>query len=127
MAKFLTDLVVRELDDSIFQVAYHSFEYVSEVLNTTVIVPVGFKTDFASVPRIGFIYAFLGDTAHEPAVIHDWLYYTAEYSREKADATLLEAMKCFGIPAAKRYPIYWGVRIGGWYAWNQHRKNGDGA
>ncbi len=88
-------------------------------------VPVGFYTDFASVPRfMPLVYACLGDTAHEPAVVHDWLYYAAITTREIADDILLEAMKVRGMSPWRYYPIYWGVRAGGWMAWNQHRKDG---
>jgi hypothetical protein len=45
--------------------------------------------------------------------------------RSVADHVLLEAMGVIGLPAWRRLPIYWGVRVGGWYAWNDHRKKGD--
>jgi hypothetical protein len=123
--KFLDPLTVTEIDDKIFQVSGHAFRYQSDLVAELITVPVGFYTDFASVPRIGIIYAMLGDCAHEPAVIHDWLYYSAITTRDMADNVLLEAMKVFGISAWRRWPIYWGVRAGGWYAWNDHRKKGN--
>lgn len=125
MSAFLDALDTREISDSIFEVIDHVFRYESDIAGKTFVVPIGFYTDFASVPRIGIIYAALGDTAHEPAVVHDWLYYSAMVSRDVADKVLLEAMVVFGIPAWRRWPIYWGVRLGGWYAWNDHRKKGD--
>ncbi len=125
MAKFLDALCITEISDSIFQICDHPFRYQSDVAGRTLTVPVGFYTDFASVPRIGIIYAMLGDTAHEPAVVHDWLYYLGLVPRELADQVLLEAMGVINVPAWRRWPIYWGVRIGGWYAWNDHRKKGD--
>lgn len=127
MSKFLDTLCITEVNDSIFQVCDHPFRYQSDVASQTFTAPVGFYTDFASVPRIGIIYAMLGDTAHEPAVIHDWLYYSGLVPRDMADQVLLEAMCVIGLPAWRRWPIYWGVRLGGWYAWNQHRKARDGA
>jgi len=125
MSEFLDKLCVIEIDDSTFAIADHPFRYQSDVAGQTFTVPVNFYTDFASVPRLGMIYALLGDTAHEPAVIHDWLYYSALVARGVADKVLLEAMGVIGIPDWRKYPIYWGVRLGGWYAWNQHRKNGN--
>jgi hypothetical protein len=127
MSAFLDPLVVTEISDSIFEVADHPFRYQSDVAGRTFTAAVGFFTDFASVPRIGIIYAMLGDTAHEPAVIHDWLYYCALVPRVLADKVLLEAMGVIGLPFWRRWPIYAGVRIGGWYAWNDHRKKGDPA
>lgn len=125
MSKFLDTLCLTEIDDKIFEICDHPFRYQSDLAGTTFTVPIGFYTDFASVPRIGIIYAMLGDTAHQPAVVHDWLYYSALVTRKMADDVLLEAMNVIGVPAWRRLPIYWGVRMGGWYAWNDHRKKGD--
>lgn len=125
MSAFLDPLCVTEIDDKIFAVADHPFRYQSNIAARQFTVPVGFYTDFASVPRImPMAYACLGDTAHEPAVVHDWLYYAALTDRATADAVLLEAMKVKGMSAWRYYPIYWGVRAGGWAAWNVHRKAG---
>lgn len=89
------------------------FSYQSDVALMTFTVPVGFVTDFASVPRIPFIYDFLGDLAQRPAVIHDYIYSTAKVAREIADEVLLEAMQLTGVSWLQRTLIYWGVRIGG--------------
>ncbi len=124
MSEFLDPLCLTEVDDQIFQICDHPFRYQSDIAGLLA-VPVGFKTDFASVPRIGVIYAMLGDCAHEPAVVHDWLYYAGLTTRAKADDVLFEAMEVIGVPAWRAFPIYWGVRLGGWYAWNDHRKKAD--
>lgn len=125
MAKFLDTLNVTEIDDSIFMIIDHPLRYQSDLAASIFTVPVGFYTDFASVPRfMPLAYACLGDTAHQPAVIHDWLYYAAITPREMADAIFLEAMDVWGMPLWRRELIYWGVRAGGWAAWNDHRKRG---
>lgn len=124
MSQFLDALNVTEVSDSIFAICDHPFRYQSDLAGLLT-VPVGFYTDFASVPRLGIVYAMLGDRAHEPAVVHDWLYYAALTSREVADDVLMEAMVVLGLPFWQRYPIYWGVRFGGWKAWNDHRRVGD--
>jgi len=124
MAKFLTPLTVTEVSDSVFAVAGQPFRYQSDLLPPpgAIEVPVGFYTDFASVPRfMPLAYACVGDTAHEPAVVHDWLYYSALTDRKTSDAIFLEAMKLKGMSAWRYWPIYWGVRTGGWKAWNDHR------
>src|ERR1700753_1109965 len=110
MSGFLDSLCVTEIDDSVFSVCDHPFRYQSDLIGL-ITVPVGFYTDFASVPRLGIVYALLGDRAHEPADIHDWLYYSAITTREKADAVLMEAMALMKLPIWQRYPIWWGVRI----------------
>jgi len=124
MSKFIDSLVTQEIDDSIFEIVNHPFRYQSDLAGRIFTVPVGFFTDFASVPRLGIVYAMLGDRAHQPAVVHDWLYYAAITTRALADDVLMEAMVLLGLPWFQRYPIWWGVRAGGWVAWNKHRKDG---
>lgn len=108
MSHFLTSLQVEEIDDGRWRLlvilAY------SSNLAGLVIVPAGFETDFASVPRLPVAFALFGDVAHEAAVIHDYLYSTGMVSREVADKVLLEAMESTGIAAWRRWPIYWAVR-----------------
>jgi hypothetical protein len=126
VSAFLDTLSTTEISDSIFAIADHPFRYKSDYAKRMFTVPVGFTTDFASVPRIvPAIYALLGDTAHEPATVHDWLYYAAVTTREAADNVLREAIMVFGIPAWRATLFFWGVRLGGWAAWNGHRKVGD--
>lgn len=124
MSQFLDPLNTTEITDSVFAIADHPFRYQSDLAGL-ITVPVGFYTDFASVPRfMPLAYACLGDTAHEPAVIHDWLYYSAIVPRGTADRVLLEAMEAWGMPAWRYWPIYYGVRVGGWMAWDEHRRAG---
>ena len=124
MSAFLTPLVVVEVDDSVFAL-YKPFIYQSDLAKRTFTIPINFRTDFASVPRLGILYAMLGDRAHEPALVHDFLYASALTTRKMADDILMEAMDVLKLPFWQKWPIYWGVRVGGWYAWNQHRKQGD--
>lgn len=124
MSRFIDPLNTTEISDSVFAIADHPFRYQSDLAGVIFTVPVGFFTDFASVPRLGVVYALLGDRAHEPAVIHDWIYYSAVTTREVADDVLMEAMETLNLPWWQRYPIWWGVRMGGWVAWNAHRKAG---
>lgn len=124
MAKFLDSLIVEEISDSVFQTT-QQFRYQSDIAGLITVPPL-FFTDFGSVPRwMPEMYALLGDIAHEPCVIHDYLYATAIMTREISDKVLLEAMGVVGLPWWRRWPIYAGVRVGGWKAWNDHRKEGD--
>lgn len=91
----------------------HPLAFQSAVVGRAITVPDGFETDFASVPRIPVAYWLAGDTAHAAAVVHDYLYSTGEFPREIADRVLLEAMAAEGVPAWRRYPMYWAVRACG--------------
>jgi hypothetical protein len=126
MSEFIDHLVLTEIDDRIFEVSMLPFRYRSDVAKQIFTVPVGFRTDFSSMPRVlPILYALLGDQEHEPAVIHDWLYYSALVNRKMADDVFFEAMGVKGISRLKQYPLWWGLRIGGWPAWNKHRRDGD--
>lgn len=80
-----------------------------------IVVPGGFETDFASVPRLIVTYAFVGNTAHAAATVHDYLYRTPEepFTRKDADDVMSEAMVATDIPGWRRGLIYAGVRMGG--------------
>jgi hypothetical protein len=82
-----------------------------------IVVPKGFVTDLASIPRA--FWSLLrpdGEYAY-PAIIHDYLYWTQKTSREQADLILRLAMKDFEIDSATALTIYKLVRVGGASAW----------
>ena len=79
------------------------------------IVPSGFQTDFASVPR--FFWRVLPPNGPYlvAAIVHDWLY-SSDCSRFLADSIFRELMHQTGVPAWKRIVIYYAVRTFGGYA-----------
>ena len=90
-------------------------------------VGIGFKTDLASIPRaLRSLIPQVGKHI-QAAIFHD-LIYRARYdsilskkhwglSRSQADNMLLDGMKYSGVGYMKRYAIYWGVRSGGMFSW----------
>lgn len=88
-------------------------------------VPVGFKTDFASVPRIPLVYSLFGNTSHSSAVIHDFLYSDRfSISRKRADQIFIEAMKCRKQPKWRRKPMFWAVRLFAGFAYKDFSDKG---
>ena len=79
-------------------------------------VPHGFKTNFASVPRIPFAYLLTGGVGNRPAVIHDFLYSAATHPRAWCDDVFLEGLHAFKkeIAAWKARIMYLAVRVAGW-------------
>jgi len=77
-------------------------------------VPVGFRTDLASVPRLPGLYITLGGLAHAPAAMHDYLYHVGWLSRKESDLLFLEACELVGVPQWKANLLYFGVRLFGW-------------
>ncbi|CAI8813559.1 DUF1353 domain-containing protein [Pseudomonas chlororaphis] len=112
---------------------YYLTKYISWKPNpgqalSQVIVPEGFVTDFASVPR-AFWSALPTDGEYAyAAVIHDYLYWTQTTSREDADLTLKYAMQDFGVGSVTIETIYRTVRAAGGMAWKENaalKKSGE--
>lgn len=124
MSRFLITLSVTLLDDAAnggrgrWRLD-HPLAYESDVAGQAFIVPEGFETDFASVPRIPGAFWLFGDMAHQAAVIHDWLYTEQPVSREMADDVLREAALVCGVSAWRAHCIWAGVRVGGQAAWDR--------
>lgn len=72
-----------------------------------------FITDFASVPRLPFLFTILGQYAHAAAVIHDWLYSTKQLDRASSDRVFLNALRSSGIARWRAWLLYGGVRLFG--------------
>ncbi len=112
MAAFYSELAIRIIDDSahggggrwrvIEPLTYYSDGF------GMVVVDDGFETDLASVPRWAY-YGLFGNVAHKAAVVHDWLIAEG-HPREAADKEFLAAMRASGVPAWRRWPMYWAVR-----------------
>ena len=90
---------------------------VVKIDGNTVVVPVGFQTDLATVPRFPGLFLIFGGKARRAAILHDYLYFTAQ-DRAYADRVFYEAMK-HEEPAWRRAIMWLGVRAGGWvlYPW----------
>lgn len=79
-----------------------------------IIVPKGFVTDFASVPRLPLAYWLCGDNAHEAATVHDYLYCTdanPNVDRKTADDVFLAIMEETGEAWWRRKIMYRMVRM----------------
>ena len=123
MSEFKTDLDARLKDDDCVWVIDSPLVYVSNILGS-ITVKAGFETDFASVPRIPLFYSLFGDRAHREAVIHDYLYRTdcvPPASFSEANSVFLEAMECRGKSWYVRFPMYWGVCIGGSFSYHKRK------
>jgi hypothetical protein len=128
VSRFLTRLCVNLIDEfsGVWELAA-PLRYQSNELMDIVTVPMGFRTDFASVPRILGIYDLEGGKCNQAAVVHDFLYSVgcmnfAKITRAQADAVLREAIVASGYSAATAAIFYAAVRVGGashWRAPNQ--------
>ncbi|MEN6639188.1 MAG: DUF1353 domain-containing protein [Smithella sp.] len=123
MPKFLTELDARLQDDDSIWVLDAPLIYDSAILGG-IEVPAGFETDFASVPRIPFIYEAFGDRAHREAVLHDYLYRidsVPQASFSQANEVFYEAMELQGKIWLVRHCMWLGVWIGGYPSYHKKR------
>ena len=119
MSRFTSVLLVSPLADGKTWVLMREFGYDVGTEGSTdqVNVPLGFETDFASIPRLFWIVLPKWGKYGNAAVIHDWLYWNQQRSREAADAVLLEAMVVLGVSPIVQFVIHHGVRLFGGLAW----------
>jgi len=112
MSQFLSDLKVElsPKSDSIWILQY-PLVYLSDIAGL-IVVPTGFQTDLASVPRLPFAYAAFGGKAHREAIVHDALYrigFPPYVSFMTANKVFLEAMKVRKKPNYISYPMFTAV------------------
>ena len=100
---FQNDLVVKVIEGGQYELV-HAFEYL-DYKGRTIIIPRGFKTDFASIPRFGRWLVTGHDDTRKAAVVHDYLC-GGELPRREADLIFKHAMKEAGVPGWKRSLCY---------------------
>ena len=117
-AQFLNLLRAEKLDGTWRLV--RALRYQSSVAGARIIVPEGFVTDFASVPRLPLIYLLAGNTAHSAAVVHDYLYqyHLPGIDRSQADAVFYEAMRASGESRWRAWTMWSAVRMFGGSLWD---------
>ena len=109
----ITELKTTPIDDKYWEVME---DYYYKTSRGVIRVPKGFRTDYASVPRI-FRNIINSYGKHgRAAVVHDWLYSSQckiDVTREEADKIFLEIMKECGVGSIKRNLMYRMVRMFG--------------
>lgn len=126
---FKTPLVVEVMPGGKTFRLHHSFTYRWKRIGVEITAPVGFVTDFASIPRLfRMVIPKLG-RYNKAAVLHDAIYqnasnqfyatYEYRFTRKQADLCFLDAMYDLGVAKWKRTLMYWSVRIGAGMAWRK--------
>ncbi len=115
-ATFLTRLVVEQLDDTSWKLLRElvcEFDPPLEDKLQYIKVPAEYVTDFASVPRLPFIYPYVGGLGKRAGVVHDYLYSTQMVSKQTADKALAACLAANGVSPLRRFFMHSGVRIAG--------------
>lgn len=132
MSSFTTELVVQSIDERKWKVMQR-FNYNIDAVDSAnaVEVPVGFVTDFASIPRILWVLLPPWGKYGKAAVIHDYMYTEHKHSvfsvegvesfvqidRKQADDIFLQSMEVLGVNVITRYAMYAAVRTFGLRPW----------
>lgn len=82
-------------------------------------VPVGFRTDLASIPRLFRNLPFLDPNgrSRRPAVVHDWLYAVQTTPKARADDFLYASLLAEGEGHGAALCFYWAVHAFGRWSW----------
>jgi len=126
MSRFITELEIKccSTDEGLWEI-HEPLVYESDLVGL-VTIPKGFFTDLASVPRVPIIYESWGNRAHRSAVLHDYAYRIdskPQFTYRQANAVFREAMESTGAGAKIRWPMWFGVFLGGWTSY--HKKKVD--
>ena len=86
---------------------------------TKIVIPRGFTTDLASVPRV--FQSIIPKLGHHirPAIVHDYCYEGfTNLDRREADAMFLEGMQQTKVGWLRRNVMWLAVRVGGKGLWD---------
>lgn len=128
MSRFTDALIVSPLADGTTWVLARHFGYEvgAEGSGDTIEVPVGFQTDFASVPRLLWVFLPKWGTYGNASVIHDWLYWDQSRPRAAADAIFREAMGVLNVRPLTKLLMYQAVHLLGFIAWYRNQADREG-
>lgn len=85
-----------------------------------IIVPAGYRTDFATIPNWATWLLKAVDKHCIAAILHDWMYDTRyNENRKFADDEFLRVMKEYNVAKWQRNIMYFGVRVGAKGYWNR--------
>ena len=89
-------------------------------------VPEGFVSDLASVPRAFWQVMRPEGRYAYAAVVHDYLYWTQDRSKEEADSVFQFALEDSKVDSTTISALYSAVSLLGKSAWDQNRKLKEG-
>lgn len=118
----VTPASVAKFGDKYFVVT-REFKYRILATNEVIIVPAGFVTDLASVPRVLWSFGLSPiDSYMNPAILHDYLYWDQRCSKEEADSVLGLAMYEGRVNPVKMFAVYRAVSLFGKSSFSENEK-----
>ena len=113
----------RPFSDGMHWIVREPLVYRIGVSQDSITVPVGFVTDFASIPQALQAIIRANGPYILPAVVHDYLYWTQACTREQADRIMLLGMIENQVREVHRIAIHDAVRIAGGFAWADNTRD----
>jgi len=114
MSTFITSLVYTKVSESLYEIdesfEYHIGSYPNEL---KVFVPVAFRTDLTSIPKILRRWLPVDGVYAKAAVLHDYCYTFSIGNKSLADSIFLDALTTLKLPYLLRYSFYFGVVLVG--------------
>lgn len=87
------------------------------------IVPAGFYTDFASIPRVMRLFAVSDSLTSAPATLHDYHYRVILRGRRWADSLFYQGLRDNGVHWFFAWSYWFAVRVFGWYSYRRSFRN----
>jgi hypothetical protein len=121
MGTFVTPLIVEAIGEGRWRL-HEGFIYVigDYKTGTQLVIPAGFDTDFASIPRVFWNVLPPYGKYGKAAVVHDYLYREQPGTRKDADDVFLEAMGVLGVSKETKNIMYSAVRAFGGSSWDKY-------
>jgi hypothetical protein len=111
--------VTKSFADDRDSMLYEDLPYSVGASGIVITIPAGFVTDYASIPRGLWSFFPPHGQYSKAAIIHDYLYWTQECTKEQADNLLLIAMKESDVDGVSKWTIYYGVDVLGKSSWEE--------
>jgi len=122
-------LLIYDVDENIWEVVQNYYDNLVKVM-----IPVGYKTNLASVPRIFWVFVAPYELSENAPLVHDYLYDHAGIStpiynpdgtknsdvtitKYQADKYFRQIMKLKGVGIIKRNIAFWAVKLFAGSAW----------
>ena len=86
-----------------------------------IVVPAGFITDFASIPKALCVVLPAQGRYTKAAILHDYLYWSQRCTRAESDNIFLAAMLAGGVDSTTARTLKSGVEFGGQAAWDENQ------
>ena len=102
-------------------------DYRLESHGVTVVAPKFFRFDGASIPAPAWMFAYtpFHPDVMLPSLIHDWMYYNHQESREVADDMFFTLLKDNGVSNFMANAMWGAVRAGGGFFWDNDEDDID--